>query len=67
MYGRYTYRDMKMHLYDTFGFTVLGALSYGFHFIINGIMIGGKEILSEGTDIVIKNINYKNYALLMKI
>lgn len=42
--------------YETFGYTVLEALSYGVPVIISGT-VGAKDILSEGTGIIIDNIS----------
>ena len=42
--------------YETFGFTVLEALSYGVPVIISG-NVGAKDILEEGAGIVIENIS----------
>lgn len=41
--------------YETFGFTVLEALSYGVPVIISG-NVGAKDILAQGAGIVIENI-----------
>ena len=42
--------------YETFGYTVLEALSYGVPVIISGT-VGAKDILAEGAGIVIDDIN----------
>lgn len=42
--------------YETFGFTVLEALSYGVPVIISG-NVGAKDILEQGSGIVIENID----------
>ena len=42
--------------YETFGFTVLEALSYGVPVIISG-NVGAKDILTDGAGIVIENID----------
>ncbi len=41
--------------YETFGFTVLEALSYGVPVIISG-NVGAKDILADGVGIVIEDI-----------
>lgn len=42
--------------YETFGFTVLEALSYGVPVVISG-NVGAKDILVQGAGIVIENID----------
>ena len=44
--------------YETFGFTVLEALSYGVPVIISG-NVGAKDILVQGAGVVIENIDAK--------
>lgn len=54
-------------LYETFGYTVLEALSYGVPVIISGT-VGAKDILVEGAGIVINEISSeKLYEILKKI
>lgn len=65
-HDRYSYEDLKEIFdntdvvvtpsiwYETFGFTVLEALSYGVPVIISGT-VGAKDILAEGAGIVIEN------------
>lgn len=65
---RYTYAELEKIFnetdvlvapsiwYETFGFTVLEALSYGVPVIISG-NVGAKDILVQGTGIVIENID----------
>ena len=45
--------------YETFGFTVLEALSYGVPVIISG-NVGAKDILVQGAGIIIENIDVQN-------
>lgn len=70
VHNRYTYSELKDIFdntdvlvapsigYETFGFTVLEALSYGVPVIISGT-VGAKDILSNGAGIVIENITPK--------
>ena len=67
-HGRYSYAELKKIFdetdvlvapsiwYETFGFTVLEALSYGVPVIISG-NVGAKDILVQGTGVVIENID----------
>ena len=66
-HGRYSYAELKKFdetdvlvapsiWYETFGFTVLEALSYGVPVIISG-NVGAKDILVQGTGVVIENID----------
>lgn len=67
-HGRYTYTELgnifdetdvlvaPSILYETFGFTVLEALSYGVPVIISG-NVGAKDILVQGAGVVIENID----------
>ena len=67
VHGRYTYRDLDNIFqntdvlvapsiwYETFGYTVLEALSYGVPVIISGT-VGAKDILTDGAGIVLNNI-----------
>ena len=53
--------------YETFGFTVLEALSYGVPVIISG-NVGAKDILVQGAGIVIENIDaQKLFTALQKL
>lgn len=53
--------------YETFGFTVLEALSYGVPVIISG-NVGAKDILVRGAGIVIENIDVHSlYSVLQEI
>lgn len=53
--------------YETFGFTVLEALSYGVPVIISG-NVGAKDILVQGAGIVIENIDVHSlYSVLQEI
>ena len=45
--------------YETFGFTVLEALSYGVPVIVSGT-VGAKEILESGGGIIVDNISESN-------
>lgn len=68
VHNRYSYTDLEKIFdetdvlvapsiwYETFGFTVLEALSYGVPVIISG-NVGAKDILEEGAGIVIENIS----------
>lgn len=65
--GRYSYNELEKIFdetdvliapsmwYETFGYTVLEALSYGVPVIISGT-VGTKDILAEGCGIVIDDI-----------
>lgn len=54
-------------LYETFGFTVLEALSYGVPVVISG-NVGAKDILVTGAGIVIENIDVHSlYSVLQEI
>ena len=67
-YDRYSYDELEKIFdetdvlvapsiwYETFGFTVLEALSYGVPVIISG-NVGAKDILVQGAGIVIENID----------
>lgn len=67
MHCRYSYKDLKRIFddtdvlvapsvwYETFGFTVLEALSYGVPVVISGT-VGAKDILAKGAGIVIDDI-----------
>lgn len=48
-------------LYETFGYTVLEALSFGVPVVISG-NVGAKDIISDGTGIVIENLSAKKLA-----
>lgn len=53
--------------YETFGFTVLEALSYGVPVIISG-NVGAKDILVQGAGVVIENIDaQKLFTILQNI
>lgn len=53
--------------YETFGFTVLEALSYGVPVVISG-NVGAKDILVQGAGIVIENIDaQKLFTALQKL
>lgn len=68
MHGRYSYTELEKIFnetdvlvapsiwYETFGFTVLEALSYGVPVIISG-NVGAKDILAQGAGVVIENID----------
>lgn len=51
--------------YETFGFTVLEALSYGVPVIISG-NVGAKDILAQGAGIVIENIDAKKLTTILQ-
>lgn len=51
--------------YETFGFTVLEALSYGVPVVISGT-VGAKDVLAEGAGIIIENINPQNLKETLK-
>ena len=78
-HGRYSYAELKKIFdetdvlvapsiwYETFGFTVLEALSYGVPVIISG-NVGAKDILVQGAGIVIENIDaQKLFTALQKL
>lgn len=53
--------------YETFGFTILEALSYGVPVIISG-NVGAKDILAQGAGVVIENIDaQKLFSTLQNI
>ena len=68
VHGRYSYTELEKIFnetdvlvapsiwYETFGFTVLEALSYGVPVIISG-NVGAKDILAQGAGVVIENID----------
>lgn len=70
VHDRYTYTELEKIFdetdvlvapsiwYETFGFTVLEALSYGVPVIISG-NVGAKDILVQGAGVVIENIDAK--------
>ena len=51
--------------YETFGFTVLEALSYGVPVIISG-NVGAKDILVQGAGVVIENIDSQKLFTTLK-
>ena len=65
---RYTYKDLEQIFdktdvlvvpsiwYETFGYTVLEALSYGVPVVISGT-VGAKDIITDGAGIIIDNID----------
>lgn len=67
-HARYSYAELKKIFdetdvlvapsvwYETFGFTVLEALSYGVPVIISG-NVGARDILAQGAGVVIENID----------
>lgn len=67
VHGRYTYKELSEIFdetdvlvapsiwYETFGYTVLEALSYGVPVIISGT-VGAKDILADGAGIVVDDI-----------
>lgn len=79
VHDRYTYTELERIFdetdvlvapsiwYETFGFTVLEALSYGVPVIISG-NVGAKDILVQGAGIVIENIDAKKlFTALQKL
>lgn len=68
VHERYTYKNLKSIFadtdilvapsiwYETFGFTVLEALSYGVPVIISGT-VGAKDIISDGAGMIIDDIS----------
>ena len=77
VHERYTYKDLKdifeetdvlvapSILYETFGYTVLEALSYGVPVIISGT-VGAKDILAEGAGIVIEDITSEKLCSVLQ-
>ena len=71
VHERYAYADLEKIFnetdvliapsiwYETFGFTVLEALSYGVPVVISG-NVGAKDILANGAGIIINDINSEN-------
>ena len=51
--------------YETFGFTVLEALSYGVPVVISG-NVGAKDILVNGAGIVVEDINASNLCNVLQ-
>jgi len=68
VHDRYTYAELEMIFdktdllivpsvwYETFGFQVLEALSYGVPVLVSG-NVGAQDILADGAGIVIENIS----------
>lgn len=77
IHERYSYSDLKNIFhdtdvlvapsiwYETFGFTVLEALSYGVPVVISG-NVGAKDILGKGAGIVVDDINPKKLCEALK-
>ena len=77
VHGRYTYKDLKTIFketdvliapsiwYETFGFTVLEALSYGVPVIISGT-VGAKDILVNGAGIIIEDISSERLCKVLQ-
>ncbi len=54
-------------LYETFGFTVLEAISYGVPVIVSG-NVGAKEIIADGAGVIVDDINAeKLFEVFFKI
>ncbi|MGP1589516.1 glycosyltransferase [Oribacterium sp. oral taxon 102] len=51
--------------YETFGFTVLEALSYGIPVIISG-NVGAKDILVNGAGIIIEDMDASKLAMILQ-
>ena len=51
--------------YETFGFTVLEALSYGVPVVISGT-VGAKDILADGAGIVVENISAETLVDILR-
>lgn len=76
-HDRYSYDELKSIfdstdilvapsiLYETFGFTVLEALSYGVPVIISG-NVGAKDILVDGAGIVIEDITAEKLCVVLQ-
>lgn len=76
VHDRYTYTELKKIFdetdilvapsiwYETFGFTVLEALSYGVPVIISG-NVGAKDILTDGAGIVIEDITPEKLYMVL--
>lgn len=77
VHDRYTYSGLKDIFdntdvlvapsiwYETFGFTVLEALSYGVPVVVSGT-VGAKDILSNGAGIVIEDITSQKLCEVLK-
>ena len=77
IHNRYSYTDLERIFdetdvlvapsiwYETFGFTVLEALSYGVPVIISG-NVGAKDILAQGAGIVIENIDAQKLTTILQ-
>lgn len=76
IHGRYSYESLKDIFnetdvlvvpsiwYETFGFTVLEALSCGVPVIISGT-VGAKDVLVDGVGIVIEDIDAKKLCTML--
>lgn len=77
VHGRYVYEDLKDIFdetdvlvapsiwYETFGFTVLEAVSYGVPIVISG-NVGAKDILANGAGIVIDKFDSEKIKSIFK-
>ena len=77
VHDRYTYSDLEDIFdntdilvapsiwYETFGFTVLEALSYGVPVLVSGT-VGAKDVLSNGAGIVIEDITSQKLCEVLK-
>lgn len=76
IYGRYNYSQLESIFentdvlivpsiwYETFGYTVLEALSYGVPVIVSDT-VGAKDIIAEGCGVVIENIDAKKIETII--
>jgi len=72
-HGRYAYEDLQRIFsqtdvlvapsvwYETFGYTVLEALSFGVPVVISS-NVGAQDILPEGAGVIVENISEENLA-----
>lgn len=77
VHNKYTYSDLEDIFdntdilvapsigYETFGFTVLEALSYGVPVLVSGT-VGAKDVLSNGAGIVIEDITSQKLCEVLK-
>lgn len=77
VHNRYTYNDLEKIFdetdvlvvpsiwYETFGYTVLEALSYGVPVIISGT-VGAKDILAHDAGVIIEDINVDNLCDIIR-
>lgn len=77
IHSRFTYNELESifdcsdiliapsKLYETFGYTVLEALSYGVPVIISS-NVGAKDILADGSGIILSEVNTEELYIVIK-